>query len=505
MKKNQSTDFLLHVINQVETNLEGKKRHGVQIDREKIIKNGKKSFRDYCNAMNPDFFMPHRAYQGEICDTMQALYEKRLLNEKGEPYTILILNLPPGFGKSYSAIMFATWLFGQQKKNQIITVSYNQTLSTRFAKSVRDTIEDAEIRGIDDYFVVNSFFPDVKIKYGDAAMNLWSLEGEHMSYLATSFDGSITGMRGNIAIIDDPIKNAEEAANERMKEKHWDFYKNTFSSRMLDGAIQIIIQTRWATDDLAGKLLTEFPDKCYELKMTALDKEERSLCEDLYSTDDLLNKRETMDEHIWLANYMQEPVDLTGALYRDFKAYDVVDSDKFERIIAYIDTADTGADKLMLVIAGVIDKLAYILDIYYTDESMEVTEKETARRLHEYNVRECLIESNNGGRGFARNVERILKESFKNRKCRITWFHQSKNKKTRILVNATNVMEQVIMPAGWQKQYKAFTSDILKYQRKGKNEHDDAPDGLTGLVEFVNGDVKGRRKAMVLSRRTFGL
>ena len=61
------------------------------------------------------------------------------------------------------------------------------------------------------------------------------------------------------------------------------------------------------------------------------------------------------------------------------------------------------------------------------------------------------------------------------------------------------------MPAGWQKQYKAFTSDILKYQRKGKNEHDDAPDGLTGLVEFVNGDVKGRRKAMVLSRRTFGL
>ena len=56
-----------------------------------------------------------------------------------------------------------------------------------------------------------------------------------MSYLATGFDGSITGMRGNIGIIDDPIKNAEEAVNESVKEKHWRFYKNTFASRMLDG------------------------------------------------------------------------------------------------------------------------------------------------------------------------------------------------------------------------------------------------------------------------------
>lgn len=504
MKKNQSTDFLLHVINQVETNLEGKKRHGVQIDREKIIKNGKKSFRDYCNAMNPDFFMPHRAYQGEICDTMQALYEKRLLNEKGEPYTILILNLPPGFGKSYSAIMFATWLFGQQKKNQIITVSYNQTLSTRFAKSVRDTIEDAEIRGIDDYFVVNSFFPDVKIKYGDAAMNVWSLEGEYMSYLATSFDGAITGMRGNIGIIDDPIKNAEEALNERVKEKHWDFYKNTFSSRMLDGAIQIVIQTRWATDDLAGVLCREFPERCYVLKMPAMVNG-KSLCEDLYSTADLLSKKETLDEHIWLSNYMQEPIDLKGALYTEFKTYFAVDADKFERVIAYVDTADTGSDRLMLVIAGVIGNMAYVLDIYYTDAGMEITEKESARRLHEYDVRECLIESNNGGRGFARNVERLLKESFKNKKCTVTWFHQSKNKKTRILVNVTNVMEQVVLPENWKRRFKDFHTDIIKYQRKGKNEHDDAPDGLTGLVEFVNGDVKGVKKARILNRSVFGL
>ena len=455
--------------------------------------------------MNPNFFMPHRQYQDEICYAMQAIFEKKLRNENGQPYTILIINLPPGFGKSYTAVLFATWAFGQSIKNQVITVSYNQTLSTRFAKSVRDSIEDEEMKGYDDYFVVNSFFPDVKIKTGDGSMSIWSLEGAYMSYLATSFDGAITGMRGNIGIIDDPLKNAEEALNERVKEKHWDFYKNTFSSRMLDGAIQVIIQTRWATDDLAGILLKEFPERCYVLKMPALNENGKSLCEDLYSTNDLLNKKATLDEHIWLANYMQEPIDLKGALYGEFKTYYAVDIEKFERVVAYIDTADTGADRLMLVIAGIIDNLDYILDIYYTDEAMEVTEKETARRLHEYNVRECIIESNNGGRGFARNVERILKESFKNKKCMITWFHQSKNKKTRILVNATNVMEQVIFPEDWKKRFKDFHTDIVKYQRKGKNEHDDAPDGITGLVEFTNGDVKGVKKAKVLKRKLFGL
>lgn len=476
--------------------------------RDAAIQAGRKSFREYCNLINPEFFQPHRIYQDTLCNTMQAIYEKKITNPNtGKPYTICIINLPPGFGKSYTAVLFATWAFGQSIKNQVITVSYNQTLSTRFAKSVRDTIEDEEIKGYDDYFVVNSFFPKVKIKFGDGAMNLWSLEGAYMSYLASSFEGSITGMRGNIGIIDDPIKNAEEAVNERVKEHHWDFYKNTFASRMLEGAVQFIIQTRWATDDLAGMLLKEFPDRCYELKMPALDENGNSLCEDLYSTEDLLQKKATLDEHIWLANYMQEPIDLRGSLYCEgFKTYDVIDPDSFERVISYTDTADTGADKLCSIAAGVIDNYAYILDVYYTDEPMEKTEHETARRLDIYRVREAAVESNNGGRGFARNVEKKLKK-LKNRKCHVTWFHQSKNKKTRILVNSSNVLEQVIMPEGWEKKWPDFYNDIMRYQRKGKNEHDDAPDALTGIVEIINGDVKLKNKVRVISgsRRRLGI
>lgn len=469
-------------------------------ERQRKTDRGIESFWEYCKLINPMFFKQEREYQKIIADTMQLAYEKKLINPKTKkPYDIIVINLPPGFGKSYMATTFTTWAFGKNKKNMAITVSYNQTLSTRFAKTVRDTIEDKEIEGEKDHFVVNSFFPDVRIKQGDGAMNLWSLEGSYMSYLASSFDGSITGMRGNIGIIDDPIKNAEEAVNENVKKKHWDFYKNTFSSRMLEGAVQFIIQTRWATDDLAGTILKEFPDRCYELKMQALDENNKSLCEDLYSTEDLLQKKKTIDDNIFRANYQQEPIDLQGSLYKEFKTYSFIP--EFEKIYNYTDTADQGNDNLCSISFGEFGSQAYILDIYYTKDPMEKTEPETARRLNLYGVRGAAIESNNGGRGFARNVQRILKEKYKNTKCKIKWFHQSKNKMARILVNSNNVIEDVLMPEDWKTRWPEFANDILKFQAKGKNKTDDCADGLTGVAEILLGEVKAGSSLSVLKGR----
>ncbi len=444
--------------------------------------------------MNPEFFRESRKFQDILCNTLQSAYEKTLINPKtNKPYDIVLVNLPPGHGKSYTAIMLSTWVFGQSLKNQIITVSYNQTLSSRMAKGVRDHIEDVEIKGDDNYYVVNSFFPNLQIKQGDGAMDLWSLEGSYMSYLATSFGGSITGMRGNIGIIDDPIKNKEEAVNERVKEFHWDWYKNTFLSRMLEGALQIIIMTRWATDDLAGKILNKFKDRVFVLEMPVLNENKEPLCDEILSLEAIMDKKDGIDEDIFDANYMQTPIDKKGLLYKEFKTYDVVDSTAFEKVISYTDTADEGSDFLCSICAGVIDRYGYILDVYYTDKSMEITEPETARRLDLNGVKQSVVESNNGGRGFSRNVIKDLK-NLKNKKCSVKWFHQSKNKKTRILVNSSNVIEQIIFPENWKNKWPEFYDAISKYQRKGKNEHDDAPDTLTGLVELINGEIKGLGK-----------
>ena len=103
----------------------------------------------------------------------------------------------------------------------------------------------------------------------------------------------------------------------------------------------------------------------------------------------------------------------------------------------------------------------------------------------------AIIESNNGGRGFARNVERIMKDDG-NFHTTVKWFHQSQNKRSRILSNSASVMNNVLFPVNWMDKWPDFSTDILRYQKEGKNLHDDAPDCLTGVYE--NPKPKGQTK-----------
>jgi predicted phage terminase large subunit-like protein len=95
------------------------------------------------------------------------------------------------------------------------------------------------------------------------------------------------------------------------------------------------------------------------------------------------------------------------------------------------------------------------------------------------------IESNNGGRGFSRSVERILKKDHRSSRVIINAFHQSKNKKARILSNATWVMEHIYFPKNWKDKFPEYYDAINKYQKEGKNLHDDAPDATTGIAEKI--------------------
>ena len=133
---------------------------GEKTQRQQKIQKGRESFRQYCNLINPVFFQEERLYQNIVCDTLQKMYEKKLKNPKTKkPFDILILNLPPGFGKSYTTSLFATWALGKNNKNQVITVSYGQDLAISFSKTVRDSIQMESEEWEEDYLVPTSFFP----------------------------------------------------------------------------------------------------------------------------------------------------------------------------------------------------------------------------------------------------------------------------------------------------------------------------------------------------------
>ena len=435
----------------------------------------RRDFFDYCELMAPDFYKRSRQYLVQLANTLQEF----VFNS---PKKVLVISIPPRCGKSRTASLFAEWTFGKDPTKKIMTGSYNETLSTQFAKTVRNTIQTQKVEPFIPVF--SDVFPDVKIKQGDAAMNMWSLEGQYSSYLATSPSGTATGFGCSLMIIDDVIKNAQEANNQLTKQSHYEWFTNTMLSRLEEGGKIIIIMTRWASDDLAGRIINHFKEDAEIISLKALQDDGTMLCEDVLSRESYEEKKKLMSPDIFYANYQQEPIDLKGQLYTSFKTYDSLP--QFEKIQSYTDTADTGSDYLCSIIYGIYQKEAYILDVIYTNEPMEITEPLVAKHIFEYKVNQADIESNNGGRGFSRQISHYLTNTYNTNHTVIRPFHQSKNKQARILSNATWVMEHIYFPQNWHNKYPEFYKAITSYQREGKNLHDDAPDALTGVAEKVN-------------------
>ncbi len=378
-----------------------------------------------------------------------------------------------------------------------MTGSYNETLSSTFAKQVRDMIATEQTQGVTVY---RDIFPDTKIKYGEASMNKWALEGSQVAnYLATSPTGTATGFGADLIVIDDLIKNSEEAYNSNVLEKHIDWFTNTMLSRTEKGFKLIIIMTRWASNDLAGFILSNYDDVVH-INYKAINDDGTPLDEGTLSLEDFEFKTKNMAKEIVYANYQQEPIDIKGRLYSEFKTYVDLPKEKIVKIAAYCDTADTGDDFLCNIIYADCKDSAYILDVIYTKEAMEITEPMVAEAYKKFDVNVADIESNNGGRAFARNIERITRDKG-NYKTVVKWFHQSGNKIARILSNSAWVNANIYMPIDWKNKWGEFAKDIISYQKEGKNKHDDGPDALTGVAEKII----NRNEMRTIDRNSLGI
>lgn len=437
----------------------------------------------YCQLKAPDFYKQDRKYQEMLCNSLQDFLTDR-------DHDVLVINAPPRHGKSRTAQLAVEWILGRNHDIKIMTGSYNELLATQFSKGVRNSIQ--EEKADKTKLIYSDIFPGTVIKRGDGAMNLWSLEDGFNNYLATSPKGTATGFGADLIIIDDLIKSAYEANNAITLDEHWSWFTNTMLSRLESGGKIIIIMTRWHSKDLAGRVMEELPQSGYSVKnlsFKALQDDGHMLCPEVLSKAEYLKKISTMGQDIASANYQQEPIDIKGRLYSGFKTYKELPRDDrgnlvFNRIGLYCDTADTGDDYLCSIVYGEIGKEAYILDVLYTKEPMEVTENLVAMMCVDNEVSRAWIESNNGGRGFARAVKRIL-SGVKTNKTVVKWFHQSKNKQSRIYTMAPYVMEHLYFPHNWKIRWPEFYKSMYEYQREGKNLHDDAQDAITGVAERV--------------------
>jgi predicted phage terminase large subunit-like protein len=468
------------------------------------IREAQESFWKFCQLMAPDFYLDNRWHLKTLCNTLQALYEGRIVRNGKNPWKIikdktigykickkLRIHMPPQHGKTRTLILFCGWVYGQNHSERIVAGSYNDKSAGDFSRFTRDLIAEERVT---EELIYNDIFPNVKISQGNAGFEKWALEGEFFSYLGAGIGGTLTGKGGTVRIIDDPVKDAETAFNENSLETIWTWYTGTFlSRRAIKEPIDIICMTPWAKGDICGRIDdSKRAGDWYVLKLPAMNEKGETLCPDLLDKEQYEELEDTMNPMIFKANYQLTPVDMQGCLYQNLKTYNDLPRDErgniaIEKVWAYVDTADEGSDSLGAGVFGVYRGEIFILDVLFSSEPMEKTEPQTANLLVRNNVTFAKIESNNGGKGFARNVQNIIWDKFKTRSVNIEWFHQSANKMARILSKSSYVINHVYFPNGWEKRWPEFYKEFISFNKEGKNKHDDAADFITGCGEMVDG------------------
>ena len=250
--------------------------------------------------------------------------------------------MPPRFGKSEECtINFPAWYLGRNPSKEIITASYSGDLAVKFGGRTRDLVDSP---------VYKRIFPNVKLKQGEEGKGEW-MTNHNGTYVSVGVGGSTTGKGANVFLIDDPIKNAEEAESEVYRDKTWEWFKTVAWTRLEPQGVMIIILTRWHLDDLAGRILKndDFKKICIIISYPAIaevDEEFRSKGEALwpqrYTLDDLKQTQKLIGTKNFSALYQQHPIASENQEFKPhwFKEREQVEVDRLNtRRFLTIDTA----------------------------------------------------------------------------------------------------------------------------------------------------------------------
>jgi predicted phage terminase large subunit-like protein len=438
------------------------------------IDNARINFYAFCKYLYPNMFTPGKPHAKLIADYMQQVEEGTIKK--------LMISLPPRGMKSFMTSLLCAWALGRHPDGTIMRNAYGAELAERFSYDVRQMIRS------DKYLKV---FPHIKLKQDKKAVNDWALETSRQSaYFCSGVGGAITGKGCNLlAILDDPIKNIEEALSENVLEKIWQWYTSTHLSRMETGCPEIQIATRWSNSDVIGRLLSQEGDEWVKIVIPALDKDGKSFCEEIKTTEEYLKTKDITDEFIWEAEYMQSPIEAKGLLYpiNELNRFSLseLEGKTPDTVLGYCDTADEGTDFLCSPMAKIFGEKVYITDVVFTQEPIEVTEALVAAQIVENNPRTFRFESNSGGKAFAKNVENLIRQ----KGCRtyISKIPNAINKETRILFSSGQIKKNFYFRNDYKpgSDYDKYMRQLTSYVRMGKNKHDDAPDATTGLNEMI--------------------
>lgn len=213
----------------------------------------------------------------------------------------LLVTMPPRHGKSeFLSLYFPTWYLGVWPDRRVMLASYEASFAESWGRKSRDMMREVgcEVFG-------------VRVRESPSAASHWEIEGREGGMSTAGVGGPLTGKGADLLIIDDPIKNAEEANSPTIREKIWDWYRSTAYTRLEPDGVVIVIQTRWHEDDLAGRVLRdadEGGEPWRVVNMPAIDEAGRPLWPERFPIDKLRRIERTLSPYFWSALYQQKPI-----------------------------------------------------------------------------------------------------------------------------------------------------------------------------------------------------
>lgn len=447
------------------------------------------------------FYEPRRSVfmQHGIIQSLQDLMDDKL--------DIFALSVPPGCGKSTLEDFFLSLVGGWFPNCFNLSSSHSSILTRSLYDGVLEIINDPV------EYTWHEIFPNVQMQGTNAKETTVNLErnGRFKTWTFRSIDGSLTGATrcNKFLTADDLVSGIEEALNKNRLETLWTKVANDLRSRRLDGCKEFYIATRWSVHDPIGKLQTLYAGdpRARFIAVPALNEKGESnfmFTVNGFSKEYFEDARKAMDDISFNCLYQQKPVEREGLLLpadelRRFylekhhvpegvSGYTVFPKKDPDAIWGVCDTKDKGTDFESLPIAYQFGEDFYIPDVVFDDETnYEILDNKTAAILIRHQPHKVRFESNQAGGRIADNISKMIKGKAR---TIIEPKYTTANKETKILVNSDWIKKHCLFlePSEYQvkSDYGRFMENVTSYTTKAKVLHDDGPDSLAMLAEFVS-------------------
>ncbi len=421
---------------------------------------------------------------------LEFLCEKLEAVERGDIRRLMIF-MPPRHGKSETASRkFPAWFLGRHPDWNVILASYAYTLTRSFSRDIRDVMESRK------YKIV---FP-IATRWDSRSVNDWDIAFHKGGLLASGVGGAITGYGAHLFLIDDPVKNQEEADSLIIRDKIWDWYRSVVLTRLEPNSRLVLIMTRWNLDDLAGRILANEKDwVVVNLPALAEDNDPlgrkvgEALWPERYDCQTLLGIKERVGSRIWNALYQGNPLGPEAQKFRRewFQWYD--NAPVYTKAIGGgIDTAtslkSSNDNTSMVDVIRGEDNYLYVDDVFCEKITVSGFVKHLINHHGVRKFTRVRLEKNNAGEAFKQRIDEMTRE--KGIAIPVDCEQTSTDKMVRALEFQPLVENGTLRFKRGNKKVAELVEHLINFDGKGSDTDDDV-DALGFAIKAALGGNDG--------------